>query len=319
MKQHVLIVAPGEAVEGEVGTGTYIEEAFEELGWTVDTYDYRACAGVLGQIGMNQELLTKVRADVLDIGFILVLKGELLKDLTYSIMSNLRTVALWDFDSWRAKDQSLLDRAEQCDFFFTIAKGLIPWYQEKGINAHWLSEACSPKYHQRIPNVESPVDIGFIGTVEGIPGRAETLRFLVKEGLKPYLWGSYPGEIVDTVHYAGRARGDVGHNWAVSKCKLTLGMDRTPEISGSWSARLYRTLAAGGVYLTNHTAEIEHYFEDGRHLYTYIDQKDLISRVKEILEDGEARAKVSEAGRRLVLSEHTFTNRIRQMLSILEE
>ncbi|KKM62910.1 hypothetical protein LCGC14_1516930, partial [marine sediment metagenome] len=93
-----------------------------------------------------------------------------------------------------------------------------------------------------------------------------------------------------------------------------IGIDGWPHRDKSYSARLYRTLCAGGFLLTTATKGIEETFKPGIHLDTFKDETELIQKVLYYLSDDEKREKVAKAGQELVLKEHQFKDRLHEII-----
>lgn len=285
-------------------TSTYITNALQDLGHKVYHHDYR--------IQVNPQRLQGLTGWM---DALVIVKGESIPLETIRFCAKKVPTALWHFDAWEAKVDWLVNRAQEVDHFFTIAGGLVDWYQEQGIEAHWLSEGCDPNLHR--PAKPAPFgwgsDVAFVGTL--VQDRGSFLE-AVGERFALQVWGS-SGAQGRNLKHRGRAYGDAGHNKVVSSSKVILGIDRTPDIRGSWSARLYRTLAAGGFYLTNRVDGLTAYFKDGVHLLLYESPEDCLERIEVALEHPEWREEISEIGQREVVKNHTFRHRMEEMLRFL--
>ena len=84
---------------------------------------------------------------------------------------------------------------------------------------------------------------------------------------------------------------------------------------GIVSNRCFDVLAAGGFVLSDHLPELAEVF--GGTVVTYHSPGDLREKVRHYLEHPEERRALSEKGRRLVLSAHTFRHRMRQLHEVL--
>ena len=84
---------------------------------------------------------------------------------------------------------------------------------------------------------------------------------------------------------------------------------------GIVSNRCFDVLAAGGFALSDDLPELAEVF--GGTVVTYHSPEDLREKVRHYLEHPEERRALSEKGRRLVLSAHTFRHRMRQLHEVL--
>lgn len=83
------------------------------------------------------------------------------------------------------------------------------------------------------------------------------------------------------------------------------------------TTRVYEVPAAGGFILTNASAQLSKLFTVGEEIVCYDSAADLKDKVNYYLAHPAERARIAEAGRRRVLRDHTYTNRLRAMFGIL--
>lgn len=301
--KRVLLVAPDDGA-----TATYLEKAFRSIGWHAKIWDYRAHAQQVGSNRVGVKFTFDIGAASPDL--VLVLKGELLPVEAIRRVASHFPVALWHFDPREGKDAWVVERAKAASAFFTIGKGLVPFYEAAGVNASWLLEAADPDLHRPVDVKEKRYPVSFIGTVE-VPGRVDWLNAVnkkVQSGID--VWGSFPANCPPRHH--GRAFGDDGFSSVVSHSLVNLGRDRNPEIERSYGARLFRTLAAGGFLVTNRTIGICDDFQGCVALYR--DDDECVQCVNYWLEHPEKAAAVAAKGRKLVLREHLFIHRVEEMI-----
>lgn len=291
-------------------SSAYVAKAFQTQGWAVKGVDYRAMHAVMGPKRLQEHLLMHAK----DADLVLVLKGELIDPDTLRAIA--APTAVWNFDPREGQEAWVLERARAARHFFTIAKGLVKGYREAGINAHWLLEGADAFNHQPFKPLPAP-PISFIGTVADVPGRETWMQAVVArfgyDNVR--LYGSYCPPSLKAI-YQGRAAGDAGFCQTVANTKVNLGSDRNPEIERSYGARLFRTLAAGGYLLTNRTVGIDEDF--GGCLDTYVDTEHCLERIQWAFDHPEECRRIAETGRSVVLKTHTFNNRVREMIRVLD-
>ncbi len=316
MKADVLLVAPNDGA-----TSLYISEAFAELGRRVDLWDYRMLAQARNLPFMNYALEEKGK----NYSLVLVLKGETIHERTLSRLSEATRTALWHFDSWQAREKWIVEKARNIQHFFTISKGLLSWYREQGVNAHWLTEGCSPVHHGRpVRDVNMyggqkyVSEITFIGTVAGVNDRAEWLAEIGRKFGALKVWGSFPDQQIARF-YRGRAQTDEDHTEICNRSKVNLDRSRTPEIEGSWSARVYRVMAAGGFLLANNVEGIKGYFKDGQELvvYEHDNMEDCLGKIAYYLEHPKERHAIASRGKLRALTVETFRHRLQELLKVV--
>jgi len=85
------------------------------------------------------------------------------------------------------------------------------------------------------------------------------------------------------------------------------------------SLRAYDVLACGGFLLTEYRPAIEEQFEIGKDLDVFRTPQELAQKITFYLENEELRREIAAHGRATVLANHTYRNRIAQMIELLKD
>lgn len=85
---------------------------------------------------------------------------------------------------------------------------------------------------------------------------------------------------------------------------------------GFISNRIFDGLAAGAFIISDRVAGIDHVLKDC--IVMYDDKQDLYEKVKYYMEHEEQRKKISSYGKKVVLEDHTFANRMKEILKFIE-
>ena len=83
--------------------------------------------------------------------------------------------------------------------------------------------------------------------------------------------------------------------------------------------RVWDIMACGGFVLTNFQAELPAYFEDGVHMAWFGSIDDMRRKADYYLAHDDERRQIAEQGRRFVMQNHTYRNRIEVIFNILEK
>ena len=161
--------------------------------------------------------------------------------------------------------------------------------------AEWLPVACDPDLHG--PTGQLPAwDIGFVGTEGGIP-RKFYLQALAER---------YPNSRIVQVPYTDMAsiysQSRIGFNYA---------------ISNDVNMRLFEVLAARTLLVTNALAgdDLQRLgLDEGRHLATFRTPAELFERIDHFLRHPEEARRIAQAGHEVVVRQHTYVHRMRQLL-----
>jgi glycosyltransferase involved in cell wall biosynthesis len=183
-------------------------------------------------------------------------------------------------------------------------------------NVFHLLEGCDPEIH--CPGSFDPeyaCDLAFVGAPA--PDRVEYLRACLRAGYSVRVWGQsgWPRGLGYTGRFAHL--GELGT--VCASAKIVLGINSLNDRRGYFSDRNILVPACGGFMLTHYVPGLERYFEQGRHLAWYRDRGQLLELMKHYLINDEERKKISEGGRKHVLSNYTWDISMRRMLSVLED
>jgi spore maturation protein CgeB len=90
-----------------------------------------------------------------------------------------------------------------------------------------------------------------------------------------------------------------------------------PMESGGLNARAFEVAGCGGFQLITHSDAVVRHFEPGKEIEIFRDLHELRDKARYYLAHEDERRAIAEAGRRRAHSEHTYTNRLKQMLNIV--
>ena len=324
---NILLVSP--MADGQ--SGRFIHDTFIQMGHRIAYFDWRHLTQEKGIEGMNSTLIdaiTELKPDLT-----LIVKGAGLSADTIKKIREIHNHVIvgWIFDCTLSgvflKDVAgYVDFVKQLDTFYTFDETGAKELKELGVNTKCLPQACYKPLHkeQVINSVQKKKygsDIVFIGSVGGIhKNRAQILERLHKEGFNFKIYGDVlytkdkePDWVKD--HHTGFAAIDDMHSLIINSSKIVLGIDGWPEREKAWSLRLYKTLCAGGFYLTTHTKDIEKSFELGKYLDTFKDEDDLIEKIIYWLQEDNKRQEVAKTGQKLILDKYTFENSLQEIIN----
>ena len=151
------------------------------------------------------------------------------------------------------------------------------------------------------PELEREFELGWVGQVSGpfYRARAEWLPKLAAE-FRTNDWSK---------SYTVR---EVAETYRRSRIVVNIGRDDFPQDA---NLRVFEVLASGALLLTSLPSELEQLgFVEGTHFLGYRRPEDIRSLVREYLGDATARARIADAARSMVLSEHTYDRRAGQLM-----
>ncbi len=230
-----------------------------------------------------------------EVELVLAIEGETL--LPPGVEDAPCPTALWAIDNHLhavTDDGWHLDVAPRFDHVFAAQKSALLRLAARGAQAHWLPLAADPEVHAP-HHVAKDLDVVFVGNVLPIHRRRRALLDRLARRFR-------------TTSVKGVFREDMAR--VLSRAKVVWNC----SLAGDLNMRVFEALAAGSCLVTDRAGNgLLELFEDGGHLALY-DDETLEEVVAGLLADGPRRARLAERGRRLVVSHHTYTHRMRELI-----
>jgi len=189
--------------------------------------------------------------------------------------------------------------ASAVDLNLTNAPKSLVKYAVHGGLAAFFPEAASPDIHHPT-DVPFEMDVSFVGRCYG--RRPQFIRALAKLGVSVECFGpGWPnGELTqqEMVALYSRSRINLGFSGIGYSRNVTCLKGRDFEVPMS-----------GGLYLTEHNAELALVFDLGSEVVTYSDDHDCADKIKRLLADPARANRIRCAGRARALRDHTYEAR----------
>ena len=333
-------------------SANYVMEAFDELGegkWPIAGVDTRGIMRDHTPLEAQKVILSEVNEVPMKPDVVLVLKGtEIMLDTLQKIRDKFPDAiyANWFYDKyldekpiWERKNY--FDVIKFFDFYFCSLKGVADRLRDEGLpNVFHLPEACHPSSHGQAylnsyQKHKYGSDVAFCGGVGYVVQHSERMSILQRvkqEGFELKIWGDIvcpqkliPMELRECI--TGIPVINQDHSKVAQSALVNLGIDQDTAIDQGWSARVYRVMCAGGLYLSNATKGYGDVFKVNKagepitadqDLVLYYSPNDLIEKLDFLLENDEVRFRIARNGQRTVLEGHKFVDRVRDMLAKIE-
>jgi spore maturation protein CgeB len=346
--KHFLVLGAFEDLQ----TGVYIVNSIEDAGHKADYIDIRQIYRDAGAINAQQVFINEIDKLNINPDIILVLKGlEISKDTLQTIKDKYKKAKLinWFFDVYAGdkpiyENTDYLEALKLFDYYFCSLKGVSDILREKGYNnAYYLDEACCPEangeqYMNYFQINKYGNDISFCGSIGFTKMHKDRLRLLnliSKECYNLTIHGpiymdwKYVSEDIRRCHSKDTTIINEKHSMVCQSSLINLGIDQDINVDMGFSARLFRVMCAGGLYLNTNTKGLNKMFKinetkespitDDLELVVFYDDEDLCNKLDFLLEHDDIRKKIAKNGQKVVLEKHTFVDRIKEMIEILGE
>ncbi|MFO0946231.1 MAG: glycosyltransferase [Planctomycetota bacterium] len=254
------------------------------------------CLRAFSRLGSAVHFLPEEIDNIVNNDFDLFLRVD--DGLNYEVRSDLHPMIYWAIDT-HVSFHRCLEAARSADFVFAAQRNGVELFQQAGIDASWLPLACDPEIHGRQPEPKR-LDLCFVGNV--LPGiREERLVELARE---------FPSLYIGKHYFRDMAR-------VYSQSKIVFNQ----SIASDLNMRLFEALASGSLLVTDDLTcnGMRELFEPGRHLVTFHDSEEMVSKVRYYLDQEDARERIAASGARpAAIASHTYDHRIRTMLDVVE-
>jgi spore maturation protein CgeB len=342
----ILVVSP--VYGGSLPVASYCAAALRKLGHNVELMDNSRFADALFYARDITENKTRYNRLIDHLAFFVsesvmarceAFKPDLVfalaqAPLTIECLENLRTqkipTAFWFVEDFRFMDY-WKSKAVYYDYFFTIQKGdFFKELEEAGIkNYSCLPMAASPGIHKPCELNENEKeyfgsDISFVGA--GYYNRRHFLKGLVDCDFK--IWGTdwdMSSELGSSIKRKGERIETEETVKIFNAARININLHSSTYHRGInpfgdfVNPRTFEILSCGGFQLVDRRSGFEGLFEVNEELIVFDDLDDLRQKISYYLNNPEERNKIIKKGRDRVLRNHTYENRMEEMLEYIAE
>jgi spore maturation protein CgeB len=238
------------------------------------------------------------------------------------------TTAYWFVEDFRFMDY-WRGIAGHYDCFFTIQKdGFFTELERHGIrNYHYLPMSACPDVHQPVQLSDDEKkyygsDVSFVGA--GYYNRRHFLKGLLDFDFK--IWGTdwdVRSALARCIQRSGKRidTDDVVKIFNATKININLHSSTYHKGINPFgdfvNPRTFEIIASGGFQLADRRSGMEGLFNAGEEIVLFDDLNDLRGKITYYLNNPEERERIAERGRQRVLREHTYENRMNEMLEVI--
>ena len=209
------------------------------------------------------------------------------------------------------------------DLLTTSFPHFVEYFKDNGLNAIYQPLAFDERILKHFPHKKRTKPLTFVGGFSPKTYRWSTPVFEeVAKQINIGVWGhsiqSLPSNSQIRRYYHGEAWGLDAYR-ILSESSITL--NRHGEIAQQYAnnMRLYEATGMGACLVTDWKENLHTLFEPEKEVVTYRSADELIEKVKYLLANDKERLKIAKAGQERTLKEHTFYNRMKELLGILDE
>ena len=197
----------------------------------------------------------------------------------------------------------------------------VDWFRKKGIPAELHRLGFEPRVLSWLEPEGSTFDVTFVGSLYGVhSSRLTLLETLCDRFEQMRIWGPSIDHISATSPirrcYAAQAWGREMYQ-ILRNSKITLNHhgDIAPYAN---NCRLYEATGVGTLLITDWKANLHEMFEPAKEVVTYRTPEECAELIQYYLEHDEDREAIASAGQERTLREHTYYQRMQELVDILE-
>lgn len=252
--------------------------------------------------------------------------GQILKDdtLDYFRRKGVKVI-VWMYDSVLRGDRNpCRSHIDHSDLFCCFEKSDVDYYATLGKKAYFFPLACDQTVY--FPQqVEKDIDILFVGTIYTSPKRIQYLEHLVERypDKKVVIYGEYKPYFKNPLTWLVRRHRNVFMNYNIppyevnnlfARTKVALNIHHSQTVYGA-NQRLFETCGAGAYQVCDTNPFIVSLFSHGE-VGLYHTEDEMFSLIDYALtHDMSLQARQAHE---IVMHSHTFDQRVKQMLNLLQ-
>lgn len=210
------------------------------------------------------------------------------------------------------------------DLIFTSFPHFVKKFKDMGISAEYLKIAFEPSILDIIgkSNLKRQYDYTFVGRLtRSHANRIKILDKLAKE-LNIIFWGygieSFPNSSRIRKKYNGEAWG-IDMYCILAQSKITINTHINVSENYANNMRLYEATGCGAMLITDYKDNLNELFKIGKEVVCYRNAEELIELIKYYTTHDSERESIAKNGQIKTLTEHTYFNRMKEILSILKK
>ena len=268
---------------------------------------------------MNKNLVSQVRQWIqngsTDVIFT-YLSGELISPETMRKLSSfgvpMINLALNDKESFIGKIRNgqatgMRDICRCFDLCWTSTADALEKYCVEGALPVYLPEGANPEIHKPY-DVKRFIDVSFVGQCYG--NRPALIQALKEHGIHVETFGySWPNGPLSTE--------DMVRMYSKSKINLGFGGVAGHQDTFCLKGRDFEIPMSGGLYITEHSNEIEGVFEIGKDILTHRTFGELVEKIQYLLGHPDEAEDIRKAGHCRAISEHTWEMRFEKIFTLI--
>jgi spore maturation protein CgeB len=213
------------------------------------------------------------------------------------------------------------EQLEPFDLILTSFPHFVPRFRELGIDSEYFRIGFDPRVLGHLDSAVEAADVVFAGTLRpGQHQRGNELLAAAAERVPIDFWGigveDWPESSAIRRRYRGEAWG-IDMLRVLHRAKIALNRHIDVAEDHANNMRLYEATGVGTLLLTDAKSDLRTLFEPGTEVVAYANEDELVDAVHHYLANERERIEIARAGQARTLSEHSYADRMKELVAIL--
>jgi spore maturation protein CgeB len=216
------------------------------------------------------------------------------------------------------------------DLLVTSFPHFLERFREQGLDSEYLKIAFDEKVLRRLrelgvePDPAAPREhaVAFVGGLDpGVYHLGTRVLERAVDEVGVEIWGYAAGALPNTSSILSRYHGEA---WGLAMYEVLarsrIALNRHGEIADGYAnnMRLYEATGVGALLVTEASSNLAELFEPGREVVVYDGEDDLVEQLRHYTAHDDERRRIAAAGQARTLREHTYAQRIAELVAMLE-
>jgi spore maturation protein CgeB len=207
------------------------------------------------------------------------------------------------------------------DLILTSFPHFVPRLRELGVASEYFRIGFDERILSLLGDVNKDIDFSFVGGISRHHGGAvPLLEFLTKKtDIRFFGYGANSLPVSSPIRQ--RHGGEVwGMDMYRSLARSRITLNRHINVAENYAnnMRLYEATGVGAMLLTDRKDNLHELFEIGREVVAYSSKEEAVELVRHYLDHPDELAKIAKAGQARTLREHTYAQRMQELMPILK-
>lgn len=207
------------------------------------------------------------------------------------------------------------------DLILTSFPHFVDRLRALGVGSEYFRIGFDDRVLSLLGHVEKDTDFSFVGGISRHHGGAIPLLEYLADQTNIRVFGYGADSLPSSSPIRQRHGGEV---WgldmyrALARSRITLNRHINVAENNANNMRLYEATGVGAMLLTDRKDNLHELFDIGREVVAYSSKEEAAELVRHYLDHPEEVAKIAQAGQARTLREHTYTQRMQELVSILK-